>query len=205
MMTVEQLVKAFQELRRDRGITVDKLQNRPDLLAEFNIETGAEFISFLEETTIPVMNKPKCKAALVALAVGYEPMKDLKTRRLHNAGVQSEEFGDVQQNIRRHEDDGFKEIATLLLDTGRKRIDSRNLYERIDALEMAVRHLSAITKNLIQFAPLSGEDKVMLTARIEKYPGALKRPLRPGEVPLLGEELIILTPTLSNESRPDQD
>ncbi|WP_160665213.1 hypothetical protein [Pseudarthrobacter sp. ATCC 49987] len=194
MMTVDQLVKAFQELRRDRGVTAAKLQHRPDLLAEFNIETGAEFISFLEETTIPVMNDPKCKAALVALAIGFEPLKDLKTRRLHHAGVESEAFGDVQQNIRRHEDEGFKEIALLLLDRGQKRLDTRNLYERVDELEMAVRHLSTIIRELLQYAPFSDEDKVTLTARIDRYPEALKRPLRPREVPLIGDETIILTP-----------
>lgn len=198
-MTVEQLVKAFQELRRDRGITPSKLQNRPDLLAEFNIETGAEFISFLEETTVRVMDDPKCKAALVALSIGYEPMKDLKTRRLHHAGVQSEEFGDVQQNIRRHEDEGFKEIATLLLDSGQKRLDTRRLYDRVDELEKAVRILSAITKELLKYSPLAQDDKKTLAAKIDKYPEALKRPLRQGEVPLFGDEYIILSPI------PDQD
>ena len=206
-MTVEQLVKAFQEMRRDQGMTVDKLQKRPDLLAEFKVETGAEFISFLEEVTVPVMNDPKCKAALVALAIGYEPMKDLKTRRLHHSEVKSP-LEDLQQNIRRHEDQGFKEIALLLLDSGRKRIDGRNLYERIEALENTVIKLSHIAWELLGYAPIAEEDKERLRSGIQQSAHSLNRPTRPGEVPLIGDSMFIAAPAVvrpSSEPQHDQD
>lgn len=201
MMTVEQLVKVFKELREGQGITVSKLQNRPYLLAEFNIETPAEFITFMEEATVPLMSNPNCKAALVALAVGYEPMKDLTSRRLHHAGVSSKAFGDAQQNIRRNEDKGFKEIATLLLDSGRKRVDSRNLYERIEKLEASVRVLSSTVQEILRYAPITEKDA--LSKKLDKYKGELRRPLGEGEVPLFEDDFLITSPILTAKVDPE--
>lgn len=203
MLTVEQLVKAFQELRRDRGITVAKLQNRPDLLAAFKCDNGQAFIDFLEEATISLMDDPKVKAALSALAIGYEPMKDLKTRRLHFAGVADEKFEDKQQNLRRHEDEGFKEIATHLLEVNQTRMDSRNLYDRVDELERALTLLTTVTKHLLQHSTLNPVLKRDLQAKIDKYPYAIKRPLRAGELPIFGDDVYIAMP--SSESQPSQD
>ncbi|MEW1950674.1 hypothetical protein AB0280_15595 [Pseudarthrobacter sp902506025] len=195
MMTVDQLVKAFQQMRQGQGITVEKLQHRPELLAHFNIATGAEFISFLEEATVPVMNHPKCKAALVALAIGHDRLKDLRERRRKLAGVPIDYKGDFEQNCRRVENEGFIEIATLLLDIGRKRIDSRDLYARMDALEAAVRNLSKIALELIGLAPVHEEYTKRVTEAIKEFGQNLRVP-PPGDMPLYGDEFDFILPAI---------
>ena len=120
----EQLLKSLQVLRRDQGVTVTRLKDHPLLLhaldatADEGRERLEEVIRLAEiEDQNGVKGEDCKKAALNALALGYESGKDITDRRERITTSPAGKIAELQISIRtvlRWEDRAFKAVADLL-------------------------------------------------------------------------------------------
>lgn len=131
----EQLLKSLQALREGNGVTVPKLKYHPLLLRALDTSADEgrdrleEVIRLAEIKDQNGVKGEDCKkAALNALALGYESDKDLSERRKRITKSGPEKKAELQtseRTVQRWEDKAFEAVADLLTKQFVQRRDSK--------------------------------------------------------------------------------
>lgn len=173
MVTADQLVEAFKQLRAGEGMTADKLTLYPWMKAAFRVDSEVELLAFIRDKTAHLSSNSNCKAGLVALALGYQPLQNLQARRLASVKATRDPDGNIQQNIRRKEDRGFQEMATHLVSLIEDQADEETdaLLDVLGRLTESMNATSESVEGIVQ----KFDGKMTGTEVVRTIEGLLKR------------------------------